>query len=52
MDTCKYVHYEIDAYVEPAGTAAGSESTSNQDMPLAKGVGDTSVGRLFPAQVR
>ncbi|XP_075685068.1 N(6)-adenosine-methyltransferase catalytic subunit METTL3 isoform X2 [Rhinoderma darwinii] len=50
MDTCKYVHYEIDAYVEPAGITGGSESIPNQDMPLAKGVGDTSVGRLFPSQ--
>ncbi|KAM3939497.1 N(6)-adenosine-methyltransferase catalytic subunit METTL3 [Leptodactylus fuscus] len=50
MDTCKYVHYEIDAYVEPVGTTTGSESTPNQDMPLVKGVGDASVGRLFPSQ--
>ncbi|XP_053324454.1 N6-adenosine-methyltransferase catalytic subunit isoform X2 [Spea bombifrons] len=50
MDTCKYVHYEIDAWVEPGGTAVGAETTPSQDMPVAKGVGDPSVGRLFPAQ--
>ncbi|KAM4709391.1 N(6)-adenosine-methyltransferase catalytic subunit METTL3 [Discoglossus pictus] len=50
MDTCKYVHYEIDAWVEPGGTAAGTDPMPSQDMPLVKGVGDPSVGRLFPAQ--
>lgn len=52
MDTCKYVHYEIDAWVEPGGTAVGIECAPSQDMPLVKGVGgDPSVGRLFPSQV-
>ncbi|XP_072271283.1 N(6)-adenosine-methyltransferase catalytic subunit METTL3 [Pyxicephalus adspersus] len=50
MDTCKYVHYEIDAWVEPGGTTAGIESTPSQEMPLVKSVSDASVGRLFPAQ--
>ncbi|KAM9330012.1 N(6)-adenosine-methyltransferase catalytic subunit METTL3 [Gastrophryne carolinensis] len=50
MDTCKYVHYEIDAWVEPGGTAGGSDVTPNQDMSIVKGVADASVGRLFPAQ--
>ncbi|KAG8455521.1 hypothetical protein GDO86_001640 [Hymenochirus boettgeri] len=50
MDTCKYVHYEIDAWVEPGGIAGLIETAPNQEMPLAKGVGDASVGRLFPSQ--
>ncbi|NP_001084701.1 methyltransferase like 3 L homeolog [Xenopus laevis] len=50
MDTCKYVHYEIDAWVEPGGTAMGTEAIASLDTPLAKAVGDSSVGRLFPAQ--
>ncbi|MEE6524210.1 hypothetical protein FKM82_023560 [Ascaphus truei] len=50
MDTCKYVHYEIDAWAEPGGTTAGTVSAPSQDMALTKGVGDPSVGRLFPSQ--
>ncbi|XP_053558259.1 N6-adenosine-methyltransferase catalytic subunit [Bombina bombina] len=50
MDTCKYVHYEIDAWVEPGGTALGTDPIPNQETPLVKAVGDPSVGRLFPSQ--
>ncbi|XP_078500981.1 N(6)-adenosine-methyltransferase catalytic subunit METTL3 [Lissotriton helveticus] len=51
MDTCKYVHYEIDACSEL--DAAGALSLPGSvDGTLAKGVGgnDTAVDRLFPPQ--
>lgn len=51
MDTCKYVHYEIDACSELDPTGALSLPGS-VDGTLAKGVGgsDTAVDRLFPPQ--
>ncbi|XP_069489989.1 N6-adenosine-methyltransferase catalytic subunit isoform X2 [Ambystoma mexicanum] len=51
MDTCKYVHYEIDVCSElDAGSALNHPGIL--DGTLAKGVGggDTSVDRLFPPQ--
>ncbi|KAF6131459.1 methyltransferase like 3 [Phyllostomus discolor] len=50
MDTCKYVHYEIDACMDPE--APGSKDhTPSQELALTQSVGgDSSADRLFPPQ--
>ncbi|XP_015275921.1 PREDICTED: N6-adenosine-methyltransferase 70 kDa subunit [Gekko japonicus] len=50
MDTCKYVHYEIDACAD-LDTPSGRELNSGQELALPQAVGrDSSVDRLFPPQ--
>lgn len=51
MDTCKYVHYEIDACMD--SEAPGSKDhTPSQELALTQSVGgDSNVDRLFPPQV-
>lgn len=51
MDTCKYVHYEIDACMDTE--APGSKDhTPSQELALTQSVGgDSSADRLFPPQV-
>uniref|UniRef100_A0ABM5EIY4 mRNA m(6)A methyltransferase n=1 Tax=Pogona vitticeps TaxID=103695 RepID=A0ABM5EIY4_9SAUR len=50
MDTCKYVHYEIDACAD-YDTPCGRELSSGQELALPQAVGrDPSVDRLFPPQ--
>ncbi|XP_064359444.1 N6-adenosine-methyltransferase catalytic subunit [Dromaius novaehollandiae] len=50
MDTCKYVHYEIDACSD-AGAPGGREHNPGQELALPQAVGgDASVDRLFPPQ--
>ncbi|KAM3821736.1 N(6)-adenosine-methyltransferase catalytic subunit METTL3 [Vipera latastei] len=50
MDTCKYVHYEIDACTDLDGPC-GRELLSGQELALPQAVGrDSSVDRLFPPQ--
>ncbi|XP_036212204.1 N6-adenosine-methyltransferase catalytic subunit isoform X2 [Myotis myotis] len=50
MDTCKYVHYEIDACMD--SEAPGSKDhTPSQELALTQSVGgDSNVDRLFPPQ--
>nr|CAD62303.1 unnamed protein product [Homo sapiens] len=50
MDTCKYVHYEIDACMD--SEAPGSKDhTPSQELALTQSVGgDSSADRLFPPQ--
>uniref|UniRef100_A0A8C9SKV3 mRNA m(6)A methyltransferase n=1 Tax=Scleropages formosus TaxID=113540 RepID=A0A8C9SKV3_SCLFO len=49
MDTCKYVHYEIDCPPEvetgPLGPQAGAT-----ELGLHSGDADSNVGKLFPSQ--
>uniref|UniRef100_A0A8D2DDH0 mRNA m(6)A methyltransferase n=1 Tax=Sciurus vulgaris TaxID=55149 RepID=A0A8D2DDH0_SCIVU len=48
MDTCKYVHYEIDACVDPEGPGSKDHRPS-QELALTQSVGgDSSADRLFP----
>lgn len=51
MDTCKYVHYEIDSPPEteigPIGPQPGTT-----ELTLHARDGDSNVGKLFPAQVQ
>ncbi|KAH0626231.1 hypothetical protein JD844_001076, partial [Phrynosoma platyrhinos] len=50
MDTCKYVHYEIDACTD-LDAPGGRELSSGQELALPQAVGrDSSVDRLFPPQ--
>lgn len=51
MDTCKYVHYEIDSPPEAESSLLGPQSGS-VDLGLRTGDGDSNVGKLFPSQVR
>lgn len=51
MDTCKYVHYEIDSPPEAESSLLGPQSGS-ADLGLRTGDGDSNVGKLFPSQVR
>lgn len=51
MDTCKYVHYEIDACMDSEGPGS-KEHTPSQELALTQSVGgDSSADRLFPPQV-
>ncbi|CAO2590393.1 N6-adenosine-methyltransferase subunit METTL3 [Lemmus lemmus] len=50
MDTCKYVHYEIDACMDSEGPGS-KEHTPSQELALTQSVGgDSSADRLFPPQ--
>ncbi|XP_053119036.1 N6-adenosine-methyltransferase catalytic subunit [Hemicordylus capensis] len=50
MDTCKYVHYEIDACTD-LDAPSGRELIPGQELALPQAVGrDSSVDRLFPPQ--
>lgn len=51
MDTCKYVHYEIDSPPEAESSLLGPQSGSTE-LGLRAGDGDSNVGKLFPSQVR
>jgi hypothetical protein len=51
MDTCKYVHYEIDACVD-SESPGSKEHMPSQELALTQSVGgDSSADRLFPPQV-
>ncbi|XP_030636749.1 N(6)-adenosine-methyltransferase subunit METTL3 [Chanos chanos] len=49
MDTCKYVHYEIDSPPEAEGGPMGPQAGA-AELGLHSGDGDSNVGKLFPAQ--
>ncbi|XP_057711045.1 N6-adenosine-methyltransferase subunit METTL3 [Corythoichthys intestinalis] len=49
MDTCKYVHYEIDSPPEAEGSPAGVQP-GTAELGLCGGDSDSNVGKLFPAQ--
>ncbi|CAG04593.1 unnamed protein product, partial [Tetraodon nigroviridis] len=49
MDTCKYVHYEIDSPPEAESSLLGPQSGSTE-LGLRAGDGDSNVGKLFPSQ--
>lgn len=51
MDTCKYVHYEIDCPPEVEGTLLGPQGGTTE-LGLCAGEADSNVGKLFPSQVR
>ncbi|KAG9274425.1 N6-adenosine-methyltransferase 70 kDa subunit [Astyanax mexicanus] len=49
MDTCKYVHYEIDAPPEIESGTLGPQAGATE-LGLHSGDGDSNVGKLFPSQ--
>nr|XP_020466993.1 N6-adenosine-methyltransferase 70 kDa subunit [Monopterus albus] len=49
MDTCKYVHYEIDSPPEAEGSLLGPQAGTTE-LGLHAGDTDSNVGKLFPAQ--
>uniref|UniRef100_A0A8C6UFF4 mRNA m(6)A methyltransferase n=1 Tax=Neogobius melanostomus TaxID=47308 RepID=A0A8C6UFF4_9GOBI len=49
MDTCKYVHYEIDSPPEAEGGLMGPPAGSTE-LCLRTGDADSSAGKLFPSQ--
>uniref|UniRef100_A0A8C7MT36 mRNA m(6)A methyltransferase n=1 Tax=Oncorhynchus kisutch TaxID=8019 RepID=A0A8C7MT36_ONCKI len=49
MDTCKYVHYEIDAPPEAEGGLMGTQA-GGMEVGLHQGEEDSNVGKLFPSQ--
>lgn len=49
MDTCKYVHYEIDSPPEAEGSLLGPEAGTTE-LGLCGGDADSNVGKLFPSQ--
>ncbi|XP_006035065.1 N6-adenosine-methyltransferase catalytic subunit [Alligator sinensis] len=50
MDTCKYVHYEIDTCADP-GAPGTRDHNPGQELALPQAVGgDASADRLFPPQ--
>lgn len=51
MDTCKYVHYEIDSPPEAEGCLLGPQAGTTE-LGLHAGDADSNVGKLFPSQVR
>lgn len=51
MDTCKYVHYEIDSPPEAEGSLLGPQAGTTE-LGLHAGDADSNVGKLFPSQVR
>lgn len=51
MDTCKYVHYEIDSPPETEGNLLGPQAGTTE-LGLRTGDADSNVGKLFPSQVR
>lgn len=50
MDTCKYVHYEIDSPPEAEGCLLGPQAGATE-LGLHEGDADSNVGKLFPSQV-
>lgn len=50
MDTCKYVHYEIDSPPEAESGTLGPQAGATE-LGLHSGDADSNVGKLFPAQV-
>lgn len=51
MDTCKYVHYEIDSPPEAEGDTLGPQAGATE-LGLHSTVEDSNVGKLFPSQVK
>ena len=51
MDTCKYVHYEIDSLPEAESSLLGPQAGTTE-LGLHAGDADSNVGKLFPSQVR
>ncbi|KAJ8366957.1 hypothetical protein AAFF_G00336260 [Aldrovandia affinis] len=49
MDTCKYVHYEIDCPPDTEGGALGPPGGATE-LGLHQGDPDSNVGKLFPSQ--
>uniref|UniRef100_A0A8C4GJ25 mRNA m(6)A methyltransferase n=1 Tax=Dicentrarchus labrax TaxID=13489 RepID=A0A8C4GJ25_DICLA len=49
MDTCKYVHYEIDSPPEAEGSMLGPQAGTTE-LGLCQGDADSNVGKLFPSQ--
>ncbi|CAI5669020.1 unnamed protein product [Oreochromis niloticus] len=49
MDTCKYVHYEIDSPPETEGNLLGPQAGTTE-LGLHAGDTDSNVGKLFPSQ--
>ncbi|XP_076144645.1 N(6)-adenosine-methyltransferase subunit METTL3 [Alosa pseudoharengus] len=49
MDTCKYVHYEIDSPPEMDAGALGPQ-TAGAELGLHEGDEESDVGKLFPSQ--
>lgn len=49
MDTCKYVHYEIDSPPEAEGSLLGPQAGTTE-LGLCAGDADSNVGKLFPSQ--
>ncbi|XP_056156007.1 N6-adenosine-methyltransferase subunit METTL3 [Lampris incognitus] len=49
MDTCKYVHYEIDSPPEAEGGLLGPQAGATE-LGLHAGDTDSNVGKLFPSQ--
>uniref|UniRef100_A0A7N9AS69 mRNA m(6)A methyltransferase n=1 Tax=Mastacembelus armatus TaxID=205130 RepID=A0A7N9AS69_9TELE len=49
MDTCKYVHYEIDSPPEAEGSLLGPQAGTTE-LGLHAEDSDSNVGKLFPAQ--
>uniref|UniRef100_A0AAY4BJ66 mRNA m(6)A methyltransferase n=1 Tax=Denticeps clupeoides TaxID=299321 RepID=A0AAY4BJ66_9TELE len=49
MDTCKYVHYEIDSPPEAEGATLGPQP-GTAELGLHPTDGDSNVGKLFPSQ--
>uniref|UniRef100_A0A672LM04 mRNA m(6)A methyltransferase n=1 Tax=Sinocyclocheilus grahami TaxID=75366 RepID=A0A672LM04_SINGR len=49
MDTCKYVHYEIDSPPEAEGDTLGPQAGATE-LGLHSTVEDSNVGKLFPSQ--
>ncbi|KAM4611981.1 N(6)-adenosine-methyltransferase subunit METTL3 isoform 2-T2 [Polymixia lowei] len=49
MDTCKYVHYEIDSPPEAEGGLLGPQAGA-AELGLHPGDADSNVGKLFPSQ--
>lgn len=51
MDTCKYVHYEIDSPPEAESGTSGPLPGATE-LTLHARDGDSNVGTLFPSQVK
>ncbi|XP_020504905.2 N6-adenosine-methyltransferase subunit METTL3 [Labrus bergylta] len=49
MDTCKYVHYEIDSPPDAEGSLLGPQAGATE-LALCAGDTDSNVGKLFPSQ--
>ncbi|KAM6909032.1 N(6)-adenosine-methyltransferase subunit METTL3 [Xenentodon cancila] len=49
MDTCKYVHYEIDSLPEAESSLLGPQAGTGE-LGLHAGDTDSNVGKLFPSQ--